>query len=85
MLPMSLMLLGCETDQLALPGEGKPVVRISMACERLAARVPTPDLKVGDDAKAKMFEHRAALGSANSRLDATRECQAKQRKRFARG
>jgi hypothetical protein len=84
-MPMCLMLLGCETDQLALPNEGKPVVRISQACERLASRVPTPDLKVGDDAKAKMFEHRAALGSANARLDATKGCQEKQRKRFARG
>lgn len=84
-LPMSLTLAGCATDQLALPNEAKPVVRLSVACERLASRVAVPVLQVGDDAKSKMFEHRAALGSANAHLDATRECQRRQRNRFAKG
>lgn len=74
------MLAGCVTDP-----QVREVVKISMACERLAARVAEPELKIGDDAKAKMFEHRVALGTANARLDATRECQKRQRNKFAKG
>jgi hypothetical protein len=82
MLPM---LAGCDTDQMAFPNEKKPVVRIPVTCERMAAPVNVEAPKARDNAKAKMFEYLSAVGSANDRLDATRTCQEKQRKRFARG
>lgn len=63
-------------------GEGKPVVVITTACEDLAKRVPLPKLAKGDNAKVQLARHRGGLVSANSRIDATRDCQKKQRERF---
>lgn len=44
-----------------------------------------PDLKTGQSAKSALAQHRAALVTADGNLDATRECQANQRERFAKG
>lgn len=76
----------CATVPNPLPpgsSERKPVVTITTACEDLAKRVPLPKLAKGDNAKAQLARHRGAAASANNRLDATRECQRKQRERFA--
>jgi hypothetical protein len=51
----------------------------------LAKTVPYPAVSNGQSAKAALARHRAALGQANGNLVATRECQALQRERFARG
>jgi hypothetical protein len=47
--------------------------------------VRLPDLTKGQNAKAALAQHRAALVNADNNLDATRECQADQRERFAKG
>jgi hypothetical protein len=60
-------------------------VQIPRDCEALAAIVPLPDLAKGQNAKAALAQHRAALVNADNNLDATRECQANQRERFAKG
>lgn len=47
--------------------------------------VPAPDpAKFRSNAKLGLTRTTAALGGANDNLDATRECQANQRERFAR-
>ncbi len=66
------------------PGAPESVrLQIPRDCERLAAAVPLPDLAKGQNAKAALAQHRAGLIRANGNLDATRECQANQRERFA--
>lgn len=47
--------------------------------------MPLPDVAKGQSAKSALAQHRAALINADGNLDATRECQANQRERFARG
>lgn len=60
-------------------------MQIPRDCEGLAASVPLPDIARGQSAKAALARHRAALINADGNLDATRECQANQRERFAKG
>lgn len=60
-------------------------VQIPRDCEALAATVPLPDVKSGQSAKSSLAQHRAALVTADGHLDASRECQANQRERFAKG
>lgn len=61
---MSVMLTGC-----AASGAGK-VQRVNLppppAC---MATVPLPAIKAGDDARAQIARHRAALVQANGNLD----------------
>jgi len=47
--------------------------------------VPLPDVARGQSAKSSLAQHRSALIRADNNLDATRECQANQRERFAKG
>jgi hypothetical protein len=58
-------------------------VQISRDCEDLAQEVPYPPVYLKQSAKASEARHRAALKAANGNLSATRECQVKQRLRFA--
>lgn len=59
--------------------------QIPRDCESLAKRVPLPPLKKGDDMRKHAARMAGAAVKANSRLDATAECQAGQREDFARG
>ncbi|MES2671639.1 MAG: hypothetical protein V4673_14645 [Pseudomonadota bacterium] len=54
-------------------------------CENLAENVDDPDVSKTKDPKLSVGEYAVALGEANDNLDATRECQAGQRKRLAKG
>ncbi|CAM5400683.1 hypothetical protein AFEL58S_02030 [Afipia felis] len=60
-------------------------LQIPRDCENLAEPVPYPPVSKGQNAKASVARHRAALGQANGRLEATRDCQVAQRERFANG
>jgi hypothetical protein len=77
-----LTLTACATSP-GSPTNG--VVRIPRDCENLAEPVPYPPVTKGQNAKAAVARHRAALGQANGRLVATHDCQARQRERFAKG
>ena len=69
-----------------LPGSPtKASVQIPRDCEDLAKPVPYPGVTKGQSAKASVARHRAALGQANGRLEATHDCQVSQRERFANG
>lgn len=61
-------------------------MQIPRDCEQLAKTVPVPD-PARDRANARLALARTtgALVEANDNLDATRECQAGQRERFAKG
>jgi hypothetical protein len=63
--------------------------QLSRNCERLAANVEDPQdagrLTLNTDPKLAVAEYKVALGEANDNIDATRECQANQRKRVAKG
>lgn len=68
------------------PGAPESVsVQIPRDCEALAQSVPLPDVAKGQRAKSSLAQHRASLIKADGNLDATRECQANQRERFAKG
>lgn len=83
---MSLTLAGCgEAHLAASPNERKPIVRIPMTCELMAAPVAAEYPKEGQDGKDKMFEYWDLIEAANGNLKATKECQSRQRKRFAKG
>ncbi len=84
LLPSALLLLTMCSGCASL---GNPPLQVSLstACESLAQRVPQPAIKAGDNALSVIAAHRIALGLANNRLDATRQCQAKQRQSFAKG
>lgn len=60
-------------------------VQLPRDCERLAVSIPLPDITKGQNAKAALAQHRSALIRADGNLDATRQCQANQRERFAKG
>lgn len=63
----------------------KPEVSLPQDCERLARQVPAPAMKAGDDARAALARHRAALATADARLRATADCQRRLRERYAKG
>lgn len=75
---MAMTLGGCATF-----GSPAPSVQIPRDCENLAQRVDPPPVRAGMNAKAALAQTRGALATANGNLDATRECQAAQRQRFA--
>lgn len=75
-----LTLTGCAGS---LGSPSTPEVNIPPDCEELAVRVPTPRFQPGTSAKIALARTTVALGKANNNLDATRECQANQRLRFA--
>ncbi len=80
-----ILMIATLTACAASPGSpSKPAVQIPRDCEELAKTVPYPPVAKGQNAKASVARHRAALGQANGNLEATRECQAAQRERFAR-
>lgn len=54
-------------------------------CDRLAQRVPLPEVKEGDDMRLLTAKHRARIVEANRRLDSSRLCQERVRKEYARG
>lgn len=56
-----------------------------MTCELMAAPVAAEYPKEGQDGKDKMFEYWDLIEAANGNLKATKECQSRQRKRFAKG
>lgn len=79
---MMLTLTACAHS----PGAPESVsVQIPRDCEALAQTVPLPDLTKGNSAKSSLAQHRSSLIKADNNLDATRECQANQRERFAKG
>ena len=75
------ILPGCAHSPIA-PGDVS--VQIPRDCEQLARNVSVPD-PARDRANGKLALARttAALVEANGNIDATRECQANQRERFA--
>jgi len=75
------MCAGCETST----GNPKLNVAIPDSCQRNAQIVSAPAMKEGDDALALLARTRAALGLANRRIAAVRDCDADIRKRFAAG
>jgi hypothetical protein len=63
-----------------------PLARqIPADCENLARREPYPAFGKGENMRLLAAKNLAGLVRANDRLDATRECQAKQRETFAKG
>lgn len=82
---LTMTCAGCVTSQ----GErsiGIPTARqIPRDCENLARRVAYPAFGKGEDIRLIAAKHAVGMRRANDRLDATRECQAKQRESFARG
>lgn len=77
-----MTLTACATS----PGSPtRASIQIPRDCEDLAQPVPYPPVALKGNAKASVARHRAALGQANGRLEATRDCQAQQRERFANG
>lgn len=82
----ALLMTTTLTACAGLPGSpAKVTVQIPRDCENLAKPVPYPTITKGQSAKASVARHRAALGQANGRLEATHDCQASQRERFANG
>jgi hypothetical protein len=60
-------------------------VAVSRECERLAVNVNDPVVEEPVDPWHVIGEYAVALGEANGNIDATRECQVRQRKRLAKG
>ncbi|MGW1423636.1 hypothetical protein ACWAT4_26345 [Bradyrhizobium manausense] len=57
---------------------------MSRACEDLARNVDDPEVTEQTDPWQKVGEYAVALGEANANIDASRECQKRQRERFAK-
>lgn len=72
---------GCETST----GNPKLAVAIPAACQNNATPVSEPAMKEGDQALSLLARYRAALGLANRRLIAVRNCNEIVRERFAKG
>lgn len=58
-------------------------VAIPDDCERLLVEAGKPATKAGDDARAQLARHRAALAKANGTIKQGRECVAAQRQRYS--
>ncbi|MEY9358994.1 hypothetical protein ABH994_001715 [Bradyrhizobium yuanmingense] len=58
---------------------------LSPACEDLAANVNDPVVTEQIDPWQKIGEYAVALGEANANIDASRECQRRQRERLSKG
>jgi hypothetical protein len=89
--PFALLLLailtGCTTSSLESrsPTPANQSLALSRGCEQLAREVDDPAVTDADDPWRKIGEYAVALGEANSNIAATRNCQAHQRERFAKG
>jgi len=66
-------------------GEPPLQVNITGECDKFAVPVPAPPVKVDDDVRVDLAQHRAALAKANGRLAAVRNCDALVRARYAAG
>lgn len=55
---------------------------MSRDCERLAANINDPAIGEATDPWRAIGEYAVALGEANANIDATRECQRRQRERL---
>jgi hypothetical protein len=58
---------------------------LSRACEDLAKDVADPDISLMTDPKVAWAEYVVGFEEAKGNLDATRECQRRQRERLAGG
>lgn len=58
---------------------------LSPACEQLAKNIGDPVIPDHPDPWFVIGEYAVALGDANSNIDATRECQKRQRVRMGKG
>jgi hypothetical protein len=80
-------LSGCAS--FSAPSQGNNGFQLSRDCEQLAANVADPldagTVTVNSNPKRAVGEYRVALGEANGNLDATRTCQADQRRRLCKG
>ena len=76
------MCAGCVTL-----GMGNPKLQVSIpdTCERLPGAVSQPAMREADNALVLLARHRAALGIANSRIDAKNACMARVRRQYGRG
>lgn len=83
------LLSGCTTSNVEssapAPAPPKQSVALSRACEDLAQNVDDPVVTEHSDPWQKTGEYAAALGDANANIDATRECQRRQRERLNKG
>lgn len=80
---MTMMLGACSPSDRAAPANTS--IQIPRDCEYLARDVPIPVPEKAGGAKILLVRTRVALVKANDNLADTRECQAAQRERFARG
>ncbi|UPJ65275.1 hypothetical protein [Bradyrhizobium sp. 191] len=58
---------------------------LSRACEDLAGNVDDPVVTETSDPWQKVGEYAVALGETNANIDASRECQRRQRERLSKG
>lgn len=58
---------------------------LSRACEDLDRNVDDPVVTEKIDPWEKIGEYAVALGEANANIDASRECQRRQRERLSKG
>jgi hypothetical protein len=78
--------IGCVTSSGdPPPPAGRNGVQIPRDCENLARNVDDPQLGAKPDPWRVIGQYAVALGEANGNIDATRECQAGQRERLAKG
>ena len=92
MLPLVLLALasstGCTTSsvesKLSPPSRPNQSVALSRDCETLARNVDDPEVTESSDPWRSVGEYAVALGDANANIDATRECQKRQRERLAK-
>lgn len=66
-----------------LPVIAPVAVAIPDDCERLLVESGRPATKAGDDARAQLARHRAALAKANNTIKQGRECVTAQRQHYA--
>ncbi len=67
-----------------VPSPSNSGTQIPRDCEHLAANVPGPQWRKGDNPKILLGRTTVSLHKANNNLDATRNCQKRQRELFAR-
>jgi len=72
------MLAGCASSNAPAPLR----VALPADCESILQPVPMPQVKAGDSLRSALAKHRAALHTADSTIDAGRECVADQRKAY---
>lgn len=77
---LPLTCCGCASSE----GLLAPVaVAIPDDCEKILVEAGRPATKAGDDARAQLARHRAALAKANNTIKSGRECVAAQRQHYA--